>query len=457
MTDPRLSPHLSSLKAAVAGEVLTPADLGFPDSARTLTVQGHPSLVVRCGDSADVGTALRYAQDHNLGVAVRSGGHHLAGFGTNDGGLVIDLRRLDEVRVRSERPDAGAQVRLGPGATWGQVARTLADGSWAISSGDTASVGVGGLLGGGGIGWLVRRDGLGIDAMTGAEVVTADGTVRRVDAHTDSDLFWGIRGAAGSLGVVTGYEIAATRCPIVQFGRLLFPTDQAERVLDGWAAYQALGADELSSTVALPPRIMADGTAPLMITVCYAGSATAAERELAPLRALGTLIGDTVTELPYESVLADDAMPADWVPRIHNGLFDDWTDDLTDRLLQAHDQIPSLLLEIRSLGAAFGRVDRQATAFAHRCARFMINAMLPGTPRSQQPQLESFDGFWQTLRPSGAYGNFLSHPTAADSELCFPGPTGPRLAEIKQRYDPDNVFASTIKMPPVAPGSPVSG
>ncbi|WP_266095041.1 FAD-binding oxidoreductase [Microlunatus elymi] len=385
-------------------------------------------------------------------MAVRSAGHHLAGFGTNNGGLVIDVRRLNRIEILSERPRAGATIRIGTGATWGSVAQTLSPPGLAISSGDTASVGVGGLLGGGGIGWMVRRHGLAIDAVSAAEVVTADGNLRRVDAHTEPELFWGVRGAAGNLGVVTAYEVTAVHQPTVLFGSLMYPAEQARQVLTGWTRYLPDAPTELTSTFVLPPSMVADGNAPAMINICFAGDPADASNVLAPLRSVGTVIKDTITSMPYGDVLTTESMPPGFVPRIRNGLVDDWSPHRTDLLIDGHDQIPAMAVEVRAIGGALNRTDAAATAFAHRSAQFMINTVLVGTPAQQQPHLPAFARLSDELRPDGIYGNFLSHPTDADTDLCYPEPTRSRLAAVKATYDPENVFCSTVNVPPATRG-----
>ncbi|TCC29226.1 FAD-binding oxidoreductase [Kribbella sindirgiensis] len=432
---------LDELRAAVVGEVLTDGDAGYPEAGRVMTAVGRPRVVVRCAGVNDVVTALKYAETHDLPIAVRSGGHHSAGFGTNDGGVVIDVRPMDEVRVL---PDD--VVRIGTGATWGRVAARLGKVGLAISSGDTASVGVGGLMAGGGIGWMVRKHGLAIDNVVSAEVVTADGSVRRVDAATEPELFWGLRGAAGSLGVVTSYDITAVRQPTVHFGTLLYPWMHAAQVLEGWAEYMTTAPEELTSSLQLAPTMMADGQVPVAIAVCVAGDVARRDEVLEPLRQLGSLLTDNVTEVPYADVFTAMEMPADWRPRIRNGFFNELP---ADQLLAARRRIPGMAMEIRALGGAYGAMPADATAFAHRDARFMVNSVLMGTPEQQGTQQpKDFDALWKALEPNGAYLNFLSNPTDADLDSCFPEQHRTRLAALKQSVDPGHVFRGPLSVPP---------
>jgi hypothetical protein len=429
---------LAELRAVVAGKVLVDGDVGYADAGRVVMAAGRPRVVVRCAGPGDVVAALRYGEAQDLPIAVRSGGHHAAGFGTNDGGVVIDVRPLDEVRVMPDNV-----VRIGTGATWGDVAARLGRVGLAISSGDTAGVGVGGLMAGGGIGWMVRKHGLAIDNVVSAEIVTADGSVRRVDAATEPELFWGVRGAAGSLGVVTSYDVTAVHQPTVLFGTLLYPWTQAEQVLRGWAQYLIHAPEELTSSIQLEPTMMADRQVPVAIQVCATDDAA-----IEPLRHLGSLITDKVAGIPYAQVFADMTMPADWRPRIRNGFYNSWSDRVAGRLLDARPRIPGLAIEIRALGGAYGEMPADATAFAHRDARFLVNSVLMGSPEQQGTQPEDFDAMWRSLKPDGAYLNFLSDPTDADLDACYPKEHRARLALLKQSVDPGHVFRNALSVPP---------
>ena len=434
---------LGELRAAVLGEVLLEGDAGYADAGRVVMAQGRPRVIVRCTGAGDVVAALKYAETNDLPIAVRSGGHHAAGFGTNDGGVVIDVRPMDEVRLLPDNV-----VRIGTGGTWGRVAERLGKAGLAISSGDTAGVGVGGLMAGGGIGWMVRKHGLAIDNVVAAEVVTADGSVRRVDAASEPELFWGVRGAAGSLGVVTSYDITATPQPTVHFGALLYPWTQAAQVLQGWAEYMTTAPEDLTATLQLAPTMMADGQVPVAIMVCVAGEPAARDAILEPLRNLGSLLTDKVAEVPYADVFTAMEMPADWRPRIRNGFFETVPAELGERLLEARGRIPGMAIEIRALGGAFAAMPADATAFAHRDARFLVNSVVVGSPEQQGSQPEEFDALWKTLEPQGAYVNFLSNPTDADLDLCYPQDHRARLAALKQAVDPGHVFRSELSVPP---------
>jgi len=247
---------------------------------------------------------------------------------------------------------------------------------------------------------------------------------------------------------VTSYDTTAVHQQTVHFGTLLFPWTQADQVLAGWTDYLAVAPDELTSSLQLPPTMMADRQAPIAVMVCVAGDVAGRDAILAPLRALGTVLTDTVAEIPYSRVFSNESMPADWTPRVRNGLFDQWSPELGVRLADARPRIPALAVEIRALGGAFGAMPPEATAFAHRDARLMVNSVLIGSTDLHGAQVADFEGLWDALRPERAYANFLSHPTAGDLDRCYPQSHRSRLAALKQAVDPGDVFRSALTVPP---------
>jgi FAD/FMN-containing dehydrogenase len=236
---------------------------------------GTPAVVVRCHGSADVREAIRFARSRNLPVAVRSGGHSGAGSSTNDGGVVIDLSPIAGIEILDRRERV---VRIGSGATWIDVATTLGAHDLAISSGDTTSVGAGGLMLGGGIGWMVRRHGLAFDSLVAAEVVTADGRVVRASAGEHADLFWALRGGGGNFGVVTTFEVVAQPVDRVLFGTISYPAETAAAVLTRWRDVMRTASDDLTTTARIFPSF-GGPAAPLTIAVCYAGDDLDSGRE----------------------------------------------------------------------------------------------------------------------------------------------------------------------------------
>ena len=226
-------------ETSMAAEVLRPGDDGYDDAARAFFATGRPAVVVRPGDPDEVATALRHAVRHDLAVSVRSGGHSPLGHSTNTGGMVIDLAHLDAVEVL----DADRRlVRVGGGATWGKVSAALDPHGWALTAGDTADVGVGGLTLGGGIGWLVRRYGLAVDNLVGARVVTADGRLVTASADEHPDLFWALRGGGGNFGVVVDFDFVAQPVSTVHYGMITYQVDDPADLLRRWRERDAARA-----------------------------------------------------------------------------------------------------------------------------------------------------------------------------------------------------------------------
>ena len=276
----------------MAGEVLTPGQDGYDEAASTVFAVGTPDLVVRPRDASGVAIALRYAASAGLPVSVRSGGHSPAGYSTSDGGVVIDLRHLREVRVLDP---VTRQVRVGAGATWGAVAATLQRTGLALTSGDTASVGVGGLTLAGGIGWMVRRYGLAIDAVTGADMVSADGRLVRADATEHPDLLWALRGGGGNFGVVVSLDFTAQPVASVHYGPIIYRLDALAggagkkatdgqpagmaRLITGWRDLMRGSDESLTTALALvPPKPGCSATGPRWNCAAWAARSGASQQ-----------------------------------------------------------------------------------------------------------------------------------------------------------------------------------
>jgi FAD/FMN-containing dehydrogenase len=434
---------------AMAGEVLAPGQDGYDEAAATVFAVGTPDLVVRPRDPSGVAAALRYAADAGLPVSVRSGGHSPAGHSTNDGGMVIDLRHLRAVRVldRDTR-----RVRVGAGATWGEVAAALRPDGLALTSGDTASVGVGGLALAGGIGWMVRRYGLAIDAVTAADVVTADGHLVRADATEHPDLLWALRGGGGNFGVVVSLDFTAQPVDAVHYGTIAYRLDTplgtaacgAAGGLPGlvraWRDLMRVSDENLTTALELVPPMMGRPSM-VMLRCCYASAdAAAATAALAPFRGLAPIAADEVRVVPYAGVLEEAHMPPGMRVQMRNAFFRRLDDERAAAVAGLFRD--GAAVELRSLGGAFGRVPADATAFAHRDASVLLVAgtMLP--PGAPPDAADKALATWPAVaaQASGAYTGFLGQAADAEVAAAYPAPTYQRLAAVKRRYDPANVF-----------------
>jgi FAD/FMN-containing dehydrogenase len=447
---------MSVYETDLAVEAVRPGDEGYDDAARVFFAHGDPAMVVRPRDPDEVAAALAHAVHQDLAVAVRSGGHSALGHGTNSGGMVIDLSHLDTIEVL----DAERRlVRVGGGATWGQVAAALDPRGWGISSGDTADVGVGGLTLGGGIGWMVRRHGLAIDSLVGARVVTADGRLLRASEEEHPDLFWALRGGGGNFGVVVDFDFVAEPVSTVHYGSVAYELDDATRMLASWRDAMRAAPEELSSTFVLLPPMPGTTSPSAMVLLCYAGEpdtpAAVVDAVLDPLFDLGTVTRGAVSEHRYAEVLEDAQQPPGLRMVVRNTLVADLDDDLVAAIARLHGTPGPRIIAVRSLGGAFGRVPADATAFAHRDAEAMIVhvLMLPAAATGAEVQqgLEP----WQRVAAlgTGTYVNFQGSATDGDLAAAYPPATHARLAEVKRAYDPDNVFALNHNVEP-APAQP---
>jgi FAD/FMN-containing dehydrogenase len=440
---------LSSALTAVGAvaEVLVPGDDGYAGTASALFADGTPDLVIRPHDAAGVVAALRYAARTGLAVTVRSGGHSMAGLSTSTDGMIIDTRRISGVRLLDP---ASGRVRVGAGATWGAVAAALRPHGLGLTAGDTSGVGVAGLTLGGGIGWMVRRHGLAIDSLAAVQLVTADGRLTGADAVEHADLFWALRGGGGNFGVATGFDFTAQPVTSVHFGEISYQAGDVPRLIAGWRDLMRASDEKLTTTLNLRPAMPGrPGSATL--ACCYASPDDGeAARALRPFRALAPVASDSVRAMPYAEVLEDmTALPPGLRMELRNTFFT----ALDDARVAAVGELLAgggAALSLRSLGGAVARVSRDATAFAHRDAEVMVAAAFlvpqPALPGMLAQALDR----WAPVAAlgSGAYVGFLGSAGPADVAAAYPPATYRRLAAVKRRYDPANVFRRTHNILP---------
>jgi FAD/FMN-containing dehydrogenase len=430
------------------GEVVRPGDGGYEEARTAYMVVGSPAVVLRPRTVDDVVAAVRYAKDNSLVLSVRSGGHSGSGYGTNDGGAVIDLSLMRSVEVVD--PDSRT-VRIESGATWGEVARHLQDHGLALTSGDTLSVGVGGLTQGGGIGWLVRKYGLTIDLVSAVEVVTADGRVLRADGNQNQDLFWAIRGGGGNFGVVTSFEFTAFELSRVYAGSITYPVEETAAVVRAWRDYMRTAPEELNSSITVMPSFGPEFPAAVLVLVCYGGSDEAAAlAAIKPLRQLGTVVADDVQEKDYVDVL-EEAHPPPGIKVVVRSLFArEFSDGLIELIAGSAGRPDSPVMQVRSLAGAINRVPADATAFAHRDSEIMmfVGRFLPldAPPEATQQAIDGWKPFAE--HGSGAYLNFMNEMGEDEIRAVYPGQTYERLAAVKAAYDPGNLFSQNANIPP---------
>ncbi|MEV0659801.1 FAD-binding oxidoreductase [Actinomadura luteofluorescens] len=441
---------LESLRRDFGGDIIEPGRAEYESASRSVLASGSPAYVLRPENVGDVQAGVRFAARTGLRLSVRGGGHGFAGFGTNDGGVVIDLGELANVQIIDKERHL---VRIGGGADWGQVSAALAPHGLAISSGDTRSVGVGGLTLTGGIGWKVRKYGLALDNVVAAEMVTADGQVVHASARENPELFWAIRGGGGNFGIVTAFEFAAHPTTDVFYGRILFPASEVAGVLQGWAYHLRTAPRDLTSVVNFANPFAGGPEAPVEIHVAFDGDdPQLAAKAIDPIRGLGTLIDDDVSLKPYADILVDGATPPPGIQLITRGAFVD-TDSVPE-VLQILAEVGAAegapFIAVRSVGAAVSQVPHDATAYAHRQAELMVTTTTAGPKPVIEAARPALDVIWDRLAPhvNGLYANFLTSATDKDVAAIYPPETYERLAAAKHHYDPTNLFAHNHNVRP---------
>lgn len=425
-----------------AGAIITPNSSDYPQAARTALAFAEPTLILRPVDVADVQRAVRFAAASDVPVVVRGGGHSAAGLSTIDAGIVIDLGALDSVETLDDR-----RVRVGGGALWRHVVEALAPHGLVISSGDTADVGVGGLTLSGGIGWLVRQHGLTLDHLRAVEIVTASGDTLIADETNHADLFWALRGGGGACGIVTAFEFEAQPAAQFTFASLTFPAERAEQLVPAWVGYMRTAPRAISSTMVLSNPFTGGVDAPVEVTFarCDAG---AVDEALAALHDAGAPLTEDVKQLPYAEILhAGNELPAGMRIALRNGFVRSESADAAASAVArvaVEGQPGSIVLH--SLGGAFGQPSTDSTAFSHRGAELMVSTFA-AAPQSAFREIGArMDQAWQTLSPftDGAYANSLDGTDPGAVASVYPESTRRRLAEIKQTYDPSNLFSRTF-------------
>jgi FAD/FMN-containing dehydrogenase len=452
---------VTALRSRLRGTVALPGEDGY-DTARIIwnaMVDRRPGLVVRCLDATDVIAAVNLARDENLLVAVRSGGHNIAGNAVCDGGLLIDLSLMKSVQIDSSSRTA----RIQPGATLADFDKEAQAFGLATPLGINSTTGVAGLTLGGGFGWTTRKFGLTIDNLISADVVTADAKLVRASAKEHDDLFWALRGGGGNFGVVTSFEFNLHQLgPEVLSGLVVYPFEQAGELLPEFRRIANEAPDELTIWVVMrkaPPLPFLPtewhGKEVLIFAACYSGDMKEGEKAVKALRALGKPIVDVISPHPFTGWQA--AFDPLLTPGARNYWkshdFTDLSDAAINAIVNAVRTLPSPECEvfIAHVGGAMARVPANATAWPNRNAHFILNAHTRWRDKSQDKSCiawarELFD----TTAPyaSGSvYINFMPDDENERVEKAY-GPNYRRLTEIKRRYDPNNLFRMNQNISP---------
>jgi FAD/FMN-containing dehydrogenase len=450
--------QFAELRMTFRGRLVTPQDDGY-DEARVVQnglIDRRPGLIVQCSGTADVIDAVNLARERRLLTAVRAGGHSIAGYGVCDDALMLDLSVMRGVWVD---PGAGT-VRVQGGATWGDVDRETQAFGLAVPGGVVSTTGVAGLTLGGGIGWLHRAYGLACDNLRSVEIVTADGQLRRASEAENPNLLWAVRGGGGNFGVVTTFEFTAHPLgPVVPVVAVMYPVDNAGELFRAWRAWASTAPAEAMSRAVfwwmpedpnLPPVVHNQQV--LIVGAIYTGPPDKGQQVLQPLRELGTPLLDLGPEMPFRMFQAafDPFFPKGQLASYWKSVYlNELTDDLIDLIARRAAQRPSprTLVHVPMLGGAMSEVAATATAFGDRSAPFMLsvdgNWIDPADTADNvawvREVISEVEGFSVA---GGTYLNFSGQEETAAAELVQTayGDNLQRLAEVKKRYDPDNLF-----------------
>jgi FAD/FMN-containing dehydrogenase len=458
---------IPELRAEINGRVIAPDDAEY-DEARTVFYGGidrHPAVIVRVADGTDVSRVVTLAREAGLPLAVRGGGHSLAGHSVAEGGIVLDLADMKGLDIDVARRTAWAEA----GLTAAEFSGAAGAHGLGIGFGDTGSVGIGGITLGGGVGYLVRKHGLTIDSLIAADIVTADGQLRRVDAQKHPELFWAIRGGGGNFGVVTRFRYRLHEVGVIVGGLLMLPA--TAEIVASFIALAEAAPDELSAianVMAAPPMPFVPeelhGSLVVMALMAYAGDTAAGERAIAPFRALATPIVDMVRPMPYPEIYPPE--DASYHPKaIAHTLFLDRVDHDVAKTILHHlrsSDAAMRVAQLRVLGGQMARIPADATAFAHRSSRILVSLATFYEGPDDRPVREAWlTDFAAALRQrdDGAYVNFLVDEGEERVRAAYPGSTWDRLRAVKGRYDPTNLFRLNQNIPPAAedPATPGPG
>ena len=452
-----LATAVSELAADFTGQLLLPADAGYDDARRVHNglIDKRPALIGRCRGVADVVDLVNLARDLGLELAVRGGGHNVAGRATTDGGVMIDLSPMKGIHVD---PRAGS-ARAQGGVTWGELNRETQLHGLAVTGGVISTTGIAGLTLGGGLGWLMGKFGLALDNLLAVEIVTADGKVMRASREQEPDLFWAVRGGGGNFGVVTSFEHALHPVgPIVMAGPIVHPIDDARALLEFYRDRTKGLADEQTLFATLTHAPDGSGSEVAALVTCHCGPLEDAEKALRPLKQFGSPTLDAVGPMPYCRLnsMLDASYPKGalnyWKSNFLAELSDAAMSTMIDCFARCPTSMGQLLLE--HIHGAAARIGVGDTAFPHRREGYnllvLAQWMQPGdTSRCIAWARETYE----RMRPffaSGRYVNYLDQDETGDSVAAAYGPNYRRLQRIKAGYDPNNLFRVNQNIRPLA-------
>jgi FAD/FMN-containing dehydrogenase len=448
---------IEELRKRHRGTVMTKDDPGYDDARRVWNamIDKHPRLIARCRTAGDVISAVNFARDNGLPIAVRGGAHNVSGRATCTDGIVIDLTEMKGIRV----DPVAETVRAEPGLRWGEFDRETQAFGLATTGGTVGDTGIAGLTLGGGFGWLGGRLGMTVDNLIGADVVLATGKLVHASAHENTDLFWALRGGGGNFGVVTSFEYQLHPVgPMIVGGLVMHPFARAAEVLRFYGELIKTAPDDLTAAAVL--LTAPDGQKACAIAAAFAGSVEEGEKAVEPIKQFGPPIFDVMGPIPYlgQQALLDQAMP----PNLLNYWKADFISEVSDGVIQAaieaYSRVPSPLSSILffPIHGAASRVAADATAYPHRGGVHMGLYSLWNDPSQNAPNIAWVREVWDAIQPfvpGGVYVNELGDDEGDDRVQQAYSANYDRLARIKATYDPQNLFHLNANIKPVAVGA----
>jgi hypothetical protein len=432
--------------ASLADAVIEPGDAGYARVKSTYIRGGSPGIVLQVRNTDEVVEALAFARSHlDLPLAIRSGGHGISGRSTNDGGIVIDLSRLDTIEVLDQ---STRRVCIGLGARWMDVAAALAPYGWALISGDYGGVGVGGLATAGGIGWLSREHGLTIDHLRAVEMVLADGSVVRASDEENAGLFWAVRGAGANFGIATSFEFEADEVGDVGWAQLVFDASDTAGLLEKWGAAVEAAPRDLTSFIILGRPRRGQPTVAQALAVVDSDHPDVIIDRLQPIADIAPMYDQSIVITSYASIMANtqgNDHNAQGEPSARSGLIERITPEFAAAAARLIGSGAVYFFQIRSVGGAVSDVDADATAYGNRSANFSVTAFGANPERLNTAWDEVYEHF------GGLYLSFETDLRPERLGDAFPPRTIERLRELKSRYEPDNIFRDNFNIAPQAP------
>jgi FAD/FMN-containing dehydrogenase len=456
-TVPLIADAVTELAGKFSGQLLQPTDAGYEEARKVHNglVNKHPTLIARCRGVADVVDAVNLARKLNLEVAIRGGGHNVAGRATVDGGLMIDLMPMKGVHVDSN----AHTVRAQGGVTWAEFNRETQLHGLAVTGGVVSTTGIAGLTLGGGLGWLMGKYGLALDNLRSVEIVTAEGQVLRTSKEDQADLFWGLRGGGGNFGVATSFEYQLHSVgPTITGGLIAHPFDRARDVLRFVRDFTASLPDEFMVFGGLIHAGDGSGTKLAAIVACHCGALAQGEKATLPLKQFGAPLMDAIGPMPYCQLngMLDGAYPKGalnyWKSSFLSKLSDDAIDTMVECFARCPTPMAQLLLE--HFHGAVTRVNVSDTAFPHRAGGYNLVVLSEWMePKDTDRCVAWARETYAAMKPfvaSGRYVNYLGDDEPADATAAAYGTNYRRLQEIKTKYDPSNFFHMNQNIRPLA-------